>query len=90
MEINSAHAQISETAKIASAIVSLCPLTFFDKLYELYFKWMRGFFLKGKELTFYGIRKYLDIPYITGHIITKVERIDLVGEGDIDLFPLRK
>ena len=35
LEINSAHAQISENAKIAAVIVSFCPLTVFDKLYDL-------------------------------------------------------
>ena len=42
---------------------------------------------KGKQLIFYEIRKYLHIPYIIDHIITKVRRVDLVGEGDIDLTP---
>ena len=46
--------------------------------------------IEGKELTFYGIRKYFDIPYIIGHTITKVGRVDLIGEDDIDLFPPRK
>ena len=73
LEINSAHAQISEKVKIAAVIVSFCPLTFFDKLYDL--------------LICYDIREYLDIPYIIGHIITKARRVDLVGEGDIDLPP---
>ena len=43
--------------------------------------------IKGKLLICYGIRKYLDIQYIIGHIITKARRVDLVGEGDIDLPP---
>ena len=43
--------------------------------------------IKGKILICYGIREYLDIPYIIGHIITKARRVDLVGEGDIDLPP---
>ena len=43
--------------------------------------------IKGKLLICYGIRKYLDIPYIIGRIITKARRVDLVGESDIDLPP---
>ena len=45
--------------------------------------------IKGKQLIFYGIRKYLDVSYIIGHLITKVRRIDLVGEVDIDLCPAK-
>ena len=33
-----------------------------------------------------GIRKCLDIPNRIGYIITKVRRVDLGREGDIDLF----
>ena len=43
--------------------------------------------IKGKLLICSGIRKYLDIPYIIGRIITKARRVDLVGESDIDLPP---
>ena len=32
LEINSAHAQISENTKLAAVIGSFCPLTFLDKL----------------------------------------------------------
>ena len=46
LEKNSAHAKISEYAEIAALIVSFCPLTFFDKLYDFYFKWMREIFHK--------------------------------------------
>ena len=46
LQINSAHAQISENAKIAAVIVSFCPPTFSDKLYDLYIKWMREIFHK--------------------------------------------
>ena len=46
--------------------------------------------IKGKKLTFYGIKEYLAIPYIIGYVIKKVRGIDLVGEGDIDPSPLRK
>ena len=42
--INSAHAQFSENAKIATVIVSFFPLAFFDKLYDLYFKWIQEIF----------------------------------------------
>ena len=47
LEINSAYAKISENPKIAAVIVSFCPLTFFDKLYALYFKWMKQIFHKS-------------------------------------------
>ena len=90
LEINSAHEQISENAKIAAVIVSFCPLTFSDKLYDLYFKWMRKSFHKRYTTIFYDIKKRLDIPYIIDHRITKARRVDLVGQGDIDLFPPRK
>ena len=90
LEINSAHAQISENAKSAAVKVSFCPLNFFDKLYDLYFKWIEKSAIKAKQLIFYDIRKRLDIPYRIGHIITKVRRVDLVGEDDVDLFLPRK
>ena len=48
LEINSAYAKISENPKIAAVIVSFCPLTFFDKLYALYFKWMKQIFHKSE------------------------------------------
>ena len=46
LEVNFEHAQISENAKIAALIVAFFPLTFFDILYDLYFKWMREIFHK--------------------------------------------
>ena len=42
--ITSAHAQFSKNAKIATVIVSFFPLVFFDKLYDVYFKWIKEIF----------------------------------------------
>ena len=90
LEINSAQAQISENTKIAAVILSFCPLTFFDKLYDYILSGWEKSSRKGKQLIFYDIRKYVHISYIIGHIITKARRVDLVGEGDIDFIAPRK
>ena len=42
---------------------------------------------KTNNKMFDGIRKCHDIPNRIGYIITKVRRVDLGKEGDIDLFP---
>ena len=35
---------LAKNAKYATAIVPFFPLAFFDKLYDLYFKWMKEIF----------------------------------------------
>ena len=84
LRIKSAHAQSSKNAKIATAIVSFFLLAFFDKLYDLYFKWMKEIFHERLTTNF-----LMALGYIIriGYIITKVRRVDLEREGGIETPP---
>ena len=89
LEIYSAHTKICENAKIAAVIVLFRWPFLANSMTYILSGWEKSS-IKGKQLVFYDIMKYLNIPYIIVHIFTKVIRVDLVGEGDIDLFPPRK
>ena len=50
---------LAKNAKYATVIVPFFPLAFFDKLYDLYFKWMKEIFHERLTTNFFdGIRLY--------------------------------
>ena len=79
------HTKTSENAKIAAAIVSYFPLTFFSDSTTYILNGYEKSYIKTNNYIFNNIRKRLDIPNQIGHIIIQLRRIDLDMKDEIDL-----